>query len=75
MFCIDSGYYLQPSAENLLCLPDNLQALRQLAIELILSNLQPLEGENGYGSVARSKAKDLTLEQILTGKVSNNNQL
>ncbi|OXA61734.1 putative ATP-dependent RNA helicase TDRD12 isoform X2 [Folsomia candida] len=69
VFCIDSGNFLQPVADKLFKLPETLSAHPQLAIELILGNLQPIDGANGYESRVNEKAQELTLGKILLGKI------
>ncbi len=69
VFCIDTGNFLQPVADNLFALPSNLQTLPQLAVELILGDLQPMDGANGYATNVIGTARELTLDQILNGRV------
>jgi len=70
VYCLDTGEHLQPQAEDLLVLPEDMKDLKNLAIEINLCNLQPMRGEVDYRHQHIHGAKKLTEDKILIGRVS-----
>jgi hypothetical protein len=69
VFCVDTGESLQPSADDIFELPKDMEELPDLSVHIFLADLKPTRGEDDFRPEHINRAKELTLDKILMGRV------